>query len=284
MSSIFLSHNHKDKAFVRKLASNLDLFGVKSWVDEYEMLPGDSLIGKMESGIESSEFLGAVLSANSVASEWVTRELRAALTDEIANRRIKVIPLLIEDCSLPPILRDKLFADFRTDFYIGLTDVLRRVVGDTIDPNMLQQNVTDWSKRHYHEDRRSAFLQYVRDQIALRKRQAKERDVRSFLAGSSFEDVLKSVQEDTSGDFVEALINIFHMSEDCQGYHCYEPLRTTGTLGATYGESCARQLLAAVHQSGHDKIELDHYVYRRTEADGLMLCEDCTMRNHGNMD
>jgi hypothetical protein len=43
MSSIFLSHNNKDKIFTRKLARDLKYAGIKVWLDEAELKIGDSL-------------------------------------------------------------------------------------------------------------------------------------------------------------------------------------------------------------------------------------------------
>ncbi|WP_139507356.1 toll/interleukin-1 receptor domain-containing protein, partial [Escherichia coli] len=40
--SVFLSHNHNDKPFVRKLARDLENHGVHYWLDEAEMKIGDS--------------------------------------------------------------------------------------------------------------------------------------------------------------------------------------------------------------------------------------------------
>lgn len=48
LSTVFLSHNHVDKPFVRKLAADLEAHGVKCWLDEAEMSIGDSLIKKLE--------------------------------------------------------------------------------------------------------------------------------------------------------------------------------------------------------------------------------------------
>ena len=92
MTSIFLSHSHSDKPFVRKLASDLSKSGVRVWIDEAEILVGDSLIDKIGSGIEETAFVGAVLSKNSVASSWVKRELEIALNEEIDGKRPKSAP------------------------------------------------------------------------------------------------------------------------------------------------------------------------------------------------
>jgi hypothetical protein len=129
--SIFLSHSHADKAFVRKLFLDLESHGVKAWLDEAEIRPGDSLIAKIEEGIEEMDYLGVVLSPNSVESEWVLREVRMALTQEIGGKTVKVIPLLIADCKLPGFLLDKLYLDFRDQAersYQKSLDLLVRVV------------------------------------------------------------------------------------------------------------------------------------------------------------
>jgi formylglycine-generating enzyme required for sulfatase activity len=113
MSSIFLSHNHADKPFVRRLAKDLQDAGVRVWLDEAEMMVGDSLIERIRQGIDEMEYLGVILSQNSVRSEWVKREVDIAMNQEIEGKRVKVLPLVIENCELPGFLKGKLYADFR---------------------------------------------------------------------------------------------------------------------------------------------------------------------------
>jgi hypothetical protein len=124
---VFLSHNHSDKAFVRRLARDLAACGARVWLDEAEILLGDSLLQKIESAIREMDYLAVVLSPKSVTSEWVRREVEVAMTDEISGRRVKVLPLLIDDCDLPGFLQGKLFADFREDYSVALGQVLRRL-------------------------------------------------------------------------------------------------------------------------------------------------------------
>lgn len=115
MSSAFLSHSNQDKAWVRRLAQRLIEDGVVVWLDEAKLQIGDSLIAKIADGIERMEYVIAVISRSSVASNWVQKELSLAMTQEIQGRRVKVLPLLIQDCELPEPLRDKLYADFREE-------------------------------------------------------------------------------------------------------------------------------------------------------------------------
>jgi len=115
MSSIFLSHNHKDKPFVRRLANDLTAKGVKVWIDEAEIKIGDSLIRKISSGIYEMDFLGAVLSPDSVQSRWVQEELEQALHIQISEAYVKVLPILLRDCRMPGFLLDKVYVDFRNE-------------------------------------------------------------------------------------------------------------------------------------------------------------------------
>ncbi len=136
MTSIFLSHSHADKPFVRKLASDLANSGVKVWLDEAEILIGDSLIEKIGTGIETTAFVGAVLSTNSVGSRWVKKELEIALNEEIDGKRRKVLPILIEDCEIPNFLRGKLYADFRSpDSYYSEFNKLLKSLGISVESN-----------------------------------------------------------------------------------------------------------------------------------------------------
>lgn len=122
---IFLSHSHHDKPFVRRLAHDLLRSGARVWIDEAEMLVGDSLIEKIREGIDAMDYVGAVISRHSVASAWVRRELDVAMNQEIEGRRVKVLPLLLDDCALPGFLMGKLFADFRDPKSYG--DALNQV-------------------------------------------------------------------------------------------------------------------------------------------------------------
>ena len=112
MPSVFLSHSSRDKAFTRKLAERLVAAGVRVWLDEAELNVGDSLLERISTAIETADYVAAVISHTSVQSSWVQNELQLAMSRELADRRVRVLPILIEACELPMYLRDKLYADF----------------------------------------------------------------------------------------------------------------------------------------------------------------------------
>ena len=67
---IFISYNHKDKEFAQSLARNLVLARHNVWIDEWELNAGDSLIDKIQGAIGASDAIIAILSGNSINSEW----------------------------------------------------------------------------------------------------------------------------------------------------------------------------------------------------------------------
>lgn len=112
MPSVFLSHSHGDKPFVRDLAGRLTQAGATVWLDEAELNIGDSLIQRISAAIQEADYVVAILSPRSVKSDWVQKELSLAITKEVKGHRVTVLPVLIEPCDLPEPLRDKLYADF----------------------------------------------------------------------------------------------------------------------------------------------------------------------------
>jgi hypothetical protein len=125
--SVFISYNHNDSDFVDKLSLELIRNNIKVWKDKWQISAGDSLINEIESGLLGASYLVIVLSKNSVKSDWVRKELNAALIREIDDKKIKILPVLINDCEIPLFLREKLYVDFRKDFENGLKQILSAV-------------------------------------------------------------------------------------------------------------------------------------------------------------
>lgn len=112
MSKIFLSHTKTDKPFVRKLAADLRNYSHTVWIDEAEIKIGDSLIGKIREGLDSVDFVAVVLSKTSINSEWVKKEIEIASNREIEEKKVVVLPIVIENVELPGFLKGKFYGDF----------------------------------------------------------------------------------------------------------------------------------------------------------------------------
>lgn len=145
---VFISYSHTDKDFVDRLAGNLVARKAQVWVDRWELNLGDSIINKVQEAIEKASALLVVLSKSSVASEWCKKEFTAGLLRELEEKRIVVLPVLLEDCEVPLFLRDKLYADFRKDFDDGLRVVFESIakVTSTVRSRITDPEFhTDWA-------------------------------------------------------------------------------------------------------------------------------------------
>lgn len=122
--TLFLCHASEDKVFVDRLDRSLQGDAQMAWYDRREIFVGDSIVYEINSGLGEARFLVAVLSKKSVNKPWVLRELNSTLMRNLGGEEIRILPVLIEDCEIPPLLNDYKFADFRSSFDDGYSELL----------------------------------------------------------------------------------------------------------------------------------------------------------------
>jgi hypothetical protein len=115
MTKVFLSHSSVDKPFVRNLAKDLEAAGLQVWLDENVIKLGDSIINRINEGLNNTDFTLLIISASFLSSNWAIWEANAVIVEAIKAQKSSVIPILIEDVwnNVSPLLRDKLYLDFR---------------------------------------------------------------------------------------------------------------------------------------------------------------------------
>src|SRR5260221_1663178 len=100
MQKLFLSYSSKDREFVRGLQQTLALAGQDVWVDFHELAGGDALWEGIQAAIGSSAHYAIVVSANSLASKWVGKELQHALQVKEERAAFRVIPIALDGATL----------------------------------------------------------------------------------------------------------------------------------------------------------------------------------------
>ena len=158
---IFISYSHVDASFVDKLATALVKQNASVWVDRWELNVGDSILSRVQEAIHESDALLVVLSKASVASEWCKKELNAGLMRELDEKRVVVLPVLVEDCEIPIFLREKMYADFRKGFARGLKAISEAVAKLTnIGEGRFRSasNTIDWAQDWGYRDDGLFFL------------------------------------------------------------------------------------------------------------------------------
>jgi hypothetical protein len=98
---VFISYNRWDSKFVDDLAKNLVIHRHNIWLDRWEMNIGDSLIEKIQGALTESSAISVILSKASVASEWCKKELNSGLVRELAEKKVLLLPCVIDDCEIP---------------------------------------------------------------------------------------------------------------------------------------------------------------------------------------
>ncbi len=122
---VFISYSSKDYNFAVMLAVDLSNAGHSPWLDEFKILVGQSIPQEISVGLKDCDFVFVLLSSNSVNSHWVEREWQTKYWNEVETGKIKVIPILIEKCEIPELLKTKKYADFTGNNYSkALTNVL----------------------------------------------------------------------------------------------------------------------------------------------------------------
>ncbi len=168
---VFISYSHDDAQFVDSLAAQLVRNRVQVWVDRWELQVGDSLVHRVEEAITGASALIVVLSRSSVESEWCRKELTAGLVRELEEKRVVVLPVIVNDCDIPLFLRDKKYADFRRDHDAALREVLESIahltnawMARTDSPDWHTDWSIDWDNRSGKLWVRVTFVEHAVDQ------------------------------------------------------------------------------------------------------------------------
>ncbi|MFD9817159.1 TIR domain-containing protein [Streptomyces sp. NPDC059080] len=137
MSDAFLSHAPEDASWATELASRLAAHGVRVFLDEWSLLPGDVVVHRLEAEIRDTANALALISPASVASPRAHEEY-AALATAGARRDLRFIPLLLGDVTLPPFAANRIWRDFRDvgaqEYDAKVAELAAVILGRAPDP------------------------------------------------------------------------------------------------------------------------------------------------------
>lgn len=191
---IFISHNHKDKQIIEPIALRLrELFGEdKVFYDSWSIQPGDGIIDKMNFALGECRLFLFFVSKNSLMSNMVKLEWQNAIMKSM-GADIKIIPVKLDSCLMPPILMQSLYIDL---FGQGLEVALRQIVEVAEGRNTFQpgpQHFSNLRAYFYQEEEKTIiechaehFLEPISSFLVLVENQ--ENEVSIKYRGSMFKD------------------------------------------------------------------------------------------------
>lgn len=148
--SCFISYSHAEKSFAHRLHDSLQGKGIRCWLDEKKLLPGDHIHKEVDEALRLWDKVLLCCSKASLTSWWVDKEISKALKKEEqlwkerGKQVLAIIPLNLDGFMFDPKwdnwkkqhLTDRLAADFtgwdkdNAKFEEQLEKVVRALRGD----------------------------------------------------------------------------------------------------------------------------------------------------------
>ena len=110
---VYLSYSTKDKPVVLDLAHRLQNEGLRIWLDDWELNPGDHMRLKIEHGLENSRTVIICMSKAYFESEWTQFERNRVLLNDPINEQRHFIPVRFDDATIAEPLTDFVYIDWR---------------------------------------------------------------------------------------------------------------------------------------------------------------------------
>jgi len=127
MANVFVSHRTADLALAERLAIELRNAGHEVWLDNWKIGVGDSIVEKINEGLQGATYVIVCYSSAGVMSPWMGREWMASLSRQLDGRGVKLLPARLSGGDAPAILDDIKYADLVKDWSNGVADLLRAI-------------------------------------------------------------------------------------------------------------------------------------------------------------
>jgi hypothetical protein len=123
--AVFISHRGEDLALAEQLAEQLKQTGFEVWLDKWNIFIGDSIIEKINAGLENVSYLILCYSGAGISSPWMSREWMATLSQQLDGHNVRLLPVRLSGGYPPAILADIKYADLVKDWDHGMVELLK---------------------------------------------------------------------------------------------------------------------------------------------------------------
>lgn len=128
LKDVFISYSRQDHSIAYALKCKLEDTGLSVWMDENTLQAGDKLTIDIGRGISKSKIGVIFVSNNSRESRWVKTETSLMLFKrEFRDKNFIIIPVKLDDTSLPEELSEIIFVDCTGDTGVKTSKLANRI-------------------------------------------------------------------------------------------------------------------------------------------------------------
>jgi hypothetical protein len=127
MANVFISHRKSDDQQAEWLANEVRQAGHEVWLDEWNVHLGDSIVERMNEGLEEASYVVVCYSESGITSPWMGREWMSALARQLDGYNVKILPVLLTGGNPPAILADIKYADLAEHPEQGVSQLLQAI-------------------------------------------------------------------------------------------------------------------------------------------------------------
>ena len=132
---VFISHSSEDKVIANKICEYLEDNNIKCWIAPRDIVGGLAYARGIFKGIDESQVLLLIFSANSNRSRHVESEI-----DRAFNKEKIIIPFRVEDCSMSDVLSYYMSVSHHIDGFPVSDEALERLK-ESIISNLPERSV-----------------------------------------------------------------------------------------------------------------------------------------------
>lgn len=113
---VFLSYTHRDtEALSSEIGRILDRRGLKIFLDDIEILPGDVIMEHITDAIHDCRYFVAIVSPAYSASGWCKHEMLHMLVKEANRNEVGILPFRIDEAEVPRLLATRKYGRYTSD-------------------------------------------------------------------------------------------------------------------------------------------------------------------------
>lgn len=109
---VFVSYRSTDRRWAQGLVARLEGVGLRVFIDQAELQPGDYLGRQLESAMQRSRGAVVLVSKGWLESPWCQQEAQVLEKRAVQDKSFRLVPLRLDSSTMPPFLDTRVWLDF----------------------------------------------------------------------------------------------------------------------------------------------------------------------------